>query len=155
VTAAGWWALGLTIWSWVILAAAAALAWRWAVRTHTLYRAMRADYEAGRPAAPAPELVAALEHHHHAAPRPRIRIPRPRLPHPRRDPFSDLPAPGDGPWIYSEIIPGALDEIEAVAPPQVQGCIRCGQKVCPRCQGCSCAMARCECTKITAIGPGR
>lgn len=138
VTAAVWVVLGLTIWSWVILAAAAGLAFRWAVRTHTLYRAMRADYEAGRPAVPAPQLVDALEleHHHHAKARPRIRIPRPRVPHPHRDPFPELALPGPPVLVLAD------------------SCVHCQHQICQRCQGCGCAMARCECTQ-TAIGRGQ
>lgn len=135
MSAAAWVAVGLTIFSWLILAAAAGLAWRWALRVHTLYRGMRADVEAGRPAAPAPELVAALEleHHHHAKARPR---PRLRIPHPHRDPFPELALAGPPIIVLTD------------------SCTTCLQQICPRCQGCGCAMARCECTQ-TAIGRGQ
>jgi hypothetical protein len=145
VTAADWWVAGLTIWSWVILAAAAGLAWRWALRTHTLYRGMRADVERGRPAAPAaefsPEVVAAIEgdHHHHAAARPRgMRIPRPRIPRRQHPQHADMLVTPDGP------------EVVVLA----DSCVHCLQVICPRCQGCGCAIVRCECTQ-TAIGRGQ
>jgi hypothetical protein len=141
VSAADFWILaGILIMSWVIFPAAAFLAWGWALRTHTLYRAMRADLQAGRPAAPALELVAALERHHHAAARPGgIRIPRPRIPRRQHPQHADVLMTPDGP------------EVVVLA----DSCTRCAQVICPRCQGCSCPISLCECTKITAIGPGR
>jgi hypothetical protein len=139
VSAAYWWGLAAFLFlSWVIFPLAAFMAWGWACQTHTLYRAMRADLQAGRPAAPAPELVDALdrEHHHHAAARRRIRIPRPRVPHPHRDPFPELAQDGSALVIMTD------------------SCVHCTQPICGRCQGCRCPMSPCDCTQ-TAIGPGR
>ena len=142
MSAADWWALAAVLFmSWVIFPAAAFAAWGWALRTHTLYQAMRADLEAGRPAAPAPELVAALERHHHAAARPAgIRIPRPRIPRRQHPQHADVLMTPDGP---TPLVAVTADS-----------CPHCLNLICPRCQGCSCAIARCECTQ-TAIGSGR
>jgi hypothetical protein len=137
VSAANWWALAAFLFlSWVIFPVASFMCFGWALRSRTLYQAMRADYEAGRPAVPAPELVDALDReHHHAAARPRSRIPRPRIPHPRRDPFPEL-AP-DGPVLVV----------------MADSCVHCLQQICGRCQGCGCAMSPCECPNHPPVSP--